>query len=314
MIRLAICICTFRRPGSLALTLRSVACQRIVSLSPEDVKIIVIDNDPERSASEVCSGSGNVGPFALRYDHAPKRGLSNARNAALDAAAACGARFIAFIDDDQSADPAWLEGIYIRLKESGAEAVVGPVLPLFSKMPPAYLIEGGFFAKSLPRQGGFTEDAYTGNVLFDRASERMHDLRFDSRCNETGGEDTLFFKALLDRGGRIAWAERAVVWERFPQERANLCWLVRRWYRTGAVEAQLGAYEAWSWRGRARSFGMGIVRLAGGALLIAWAALLGGRSRRGAMIGRLYTFARGAGLLASAFGLSYREYASNRYR
>jgi hypothetical protein len=59
---------------------------------------------------------------------------------------------------------------------------------------------------------------------------------------------------------------------------------------------------------------MGVARLGAGALLIAWAALVGVPSRRGAMVGRIYTLARGAGLLASAFGLSYREYASNRYR
>jgi hypothetical protein len=221
---------------------------------------------------------------------------------------------VAFIDDDQVADPAWLESLYVRLKGSGADAAVGPVLPLFSKIPPAYMIEGGFFAKSLPHPDGFTEDAYTGNVLLDRASERAHDLRFDPRCNETGGEDTLFFNTLLHRGGRIAWAEHAVVWESIPRRRANLGWLARRWYRTGTVEAQLGAYDARSWRGRARSFRMGVARLGAGALLIAWAALVGVPSRRGAMVGRIYTLARGAGLLASAFGLSYREYASNRYR
>jgi glycosyltransferase involved in cell wall biosynthesis len=312
--RIAVCICTFRRPDSLACTLRSLASQVLVSVSPEDVTVIVVDNDPDGTASDVCSGSAYAGPCALRYILAPERGLSNARNASLDAAAACGARFVASIDDDQVADPAWLESLYVRLKESGADVVVGPVFPLFSKVPPAYMIEGGFFAKSLPHPDGFTEDAYTGNALLDRTSERAHDLRFDPRCNETGGEDTLFFKALLNRGGRIAWAEHAVVWESIPRHRASLNWLVRRWYRTGMVEAQLGVHDARSWRGRARSLGMGVVRLGAGVLLIAWAALLGGPSRRGAVIGRLFTLARGAGLLASAFGLGYREYSANRYR
>jgi glycosyltransferase involved in cell wall biosynthesis len=312
--RIALCICTFRRPDSLARTLRSLAVQVLVSVRPEDITVIVIDNDPDGTAADVCSGSAYAGPGALRYILAPERGLSNARNASLDAAAVCGAKFLAFIDDDQMADPAWLESLYLRLKESGADAVVGPVLPLFSKMPPAYMIEGGFFAKSLPHRDGFTQDAYTGNLLLDRTSERAHDLRFDPRYNETGGEDTLFFNALLNRGGRIAWAEHAVVWETIPRHRANLSWLARRWYRTGTVEAQLGAYDARSWRGRARSLGMGIVRLGAGALLITWAALLGGPSRRAAMTGRLYTLARGAGLVASAFGFGYREYASKRYR
>jgi succinoglycan biosynthesis protein ExoM len=314
VIQIAVCICTFRRPDDLALTLRSLASQVLVSMAPENVAVIVVDNDPERSASEVCSGNGHAGAFALHYIHEPQRGLSNARNSALDAAAASGARFVAFIDDDQMADPAWLENLHFRLKESGADAAIGPVWPAFAKIPPAYMIEGGFFAKSLPHSSGFTEDGYTGNSLLDRASEIAHDLRFDSRCNETGGEDTLFFKALLNRGGRIAWAQRAVVWEGIPQNRASLGWLARRWYRTGMVEAELGAHDGRSWRGRARSFGKGTARLGAGVLLIAWAAFLGTPSRRSAMTARLYTLARGAGLLASALGQSYREYGSNRYR
>jgi len=208
-------------------------------MNPENITVIVVDNDPERSASEVCSGK-HAGPFTLRYVHQPQRGLSNARNTALDAAAASGARFVAFIDDDQMADPVWLENLHWRLTESGADAAIGPVLPLFAKVPPAYMIEGGFFAISLPHPSGFTEDGYTGNSLLDRASGIAHDLRFDPRWNETGGEDTLFFKALLDRGGRIAWAQSAVVWESIPQNRASLGWLARRWYRTGTVEAHLG--------------------------------------------------------------------------
>jgi succinoglycan biosynthesis protein ExoM len=313
VIEIAICICTFRRPDGLARALRSLASQALVSIRPENVAIIVIDNDREQTASEVCSRSEHARLFSLRYIQAPQRGLSNARNVSLDGAAACGARFIAFIDDDQTADPAWLENLYSRLKESGADAAVGPVLPAFSKVPPAYMIEGGFFAKSLPHHDGFTDDAYTGNVLLDCTSASLCDLRFDPRYNDTGGEDTLFFKAMLNRGGRIAWAEQAVVWEN-TEGRANLSWLARRWYRTGMVEAHLGVYDARSWRGRTRSFGKGTVRLVAGVLLIAWAAFRGSPSRWSAMIGRFYTLARGAGLLASAFGHSYREYAGNRYR
>jgi succinoglycan biosynthesis protein ExoM len=80
------------------------------------------------------------------------------------------------------------------------------------------------------------------------------------------------------------------------------------------VEAHLGAHAAQSWRGPARSFGKGAARLGAGAFLIAGAAFFGTPSRRSGMIRRLYTLARGAGLLASACGHSYREYASNRYR
>jgi glycosyltransferase involved in cell wall biosynthesis len=314
MTRTAVCICTFRNPDGLALSLQSLATQVLVSISPETVAVIVVDNDPERSASQVCSGNKCAGPFALHYVHEPQRGLSNARNSALDAAAAFGAGFVAFIDDDQMAAPHWLENIHRRLKESGADAAIGPVLPIFAKMPPAYMVEGGFFSRSLPSSSGFVEDGYTGNSLLNRASRVAHDLRFDRRFNETGGEDTLFFRAVIKRGGRIAWAQHAVVWESIPRDRASIGWLARRWYRTGIIEAQLGAHDARSWRGRVRSLGKGTARLGAGSLLIVGAALSRASSRRSAMLGRLYTLARGAGLLASAFGHSYREYAGNRYR
>jgi len=296
------------------MTLRSLARQILVSMSPEDVTVIVVDNDPARSAFEACSGTGCVGPFALRYIHEPQRGLSNARNAALNAAAATGARFVAFIDDDEMADQVWLENLHSRLKESGADAAIGPVLPVFAKVPPAYLVEGGFFATRLPCPNGFVQDGYSGNALLDCASEITRGLRFDPRWNETGGEDTLFFKALIKRGGRVAWAQHATVWESIPRNRANLRWLARRWYRTGIIEAQLGAHDSTSWRGRARSFGKGTARLGAGMLLIVGAAFSRTPSRRSAMVGRLYTLARGAGLLASALGHNYREYANSRYR
>jgi succinoglycan biosynthesis protein ExoM len=314
VIRTAVCICTFRRPDGLTLALRSLHAQVLASMSAEDIMIIVVDNDSERSASEVCARSAETCPFALRYIHQPQRGLSNARNSALDAAAASGARFVAFLDDDEMATPHWLEGLHSSMKSSGADAVVGPVLPIFAKMPPAYMLDGGFFVTSLPHSDGLTTDGYSGNSLLDRASKTVHALRFDQSCNETGGEDTLFFRSLIKQGGRIAWCPEAIVWESIPKDRATVRWLARRWYRTGTIEAQLGRHPALSWRGRARNFGKGVARLGAGALLMLWAAISGTPSRRSAMVGRLYTLSRGAGLLASAIGHDYREYASHRYR
>ena len=71
-------------------------------IRPTDIEIvvIVIDNDPGGSAREIVAGYMDAAPFVVRYLHEPRRGIAFARNAALDAAQESGAKWIAFIDDD----------------------------------------------------------------------------------------------------------------------------------------------------------------------------------------------------------------------
>src|SRR3546814_12640715 len=57
----------------------------------------------------------------------------------------------------------------------------------------------------------------------------------------------MLFRDLLDAGERIVFAADAVVYETVPPSRPRLGWLLRRWYRTGNIEAALYL------RGRRRS-------------------------------------------------------------
>ncbi len=70
----------------------------------------------------------------------------------------------------------------------------------------------------------------------------------------------MFFKRLQEGGGRIAWAEGAVVFAPIPKHRMRPQWLWRRWYRTGDIEASLGRYDPASTMGRLHNLMRGLAR------------------------------------------------------
>lgn len=313
MERIVICICTYQRPQGLHDVLESLSRQRFQRLTDNQVSLLVIDNSVDGSAERFCRGFGKSGRFALRYVHEPKKGLVNARNIALTTASLEGATHIAFIDDDELAPPGWLDALFIRLAETGAAAVVGPVFPEFTECPPVWLPTEGYTNR--PRaEGGFALEGHTCNALLDVREMGVRNLRFDIRFNETGGEDTMYFKTLRENGKRIAWAEDARLYERVPEHRMKTEWLFRRWYRTGNVETRLSGKSLARWISRAWALGNGLARIGLGAARVLYAVAAYSWRDRARVTASCYTFCRGAGFLSAAFGASYREYARADYR
>jgi hypothetical protein len=119
----------------------------------------------------------------------------------------------------------------------------------------------------------------------------------------------MLFRDLLDAGGRIVFAADAVVHETVPASRTRLGWLLRRWYRTGNIEAALylRGPRRGAWR-RPANLLRGLVRVAaGGGLFLANLVVLGfGRKDR--IVRPLYTLCRGCGILTSTLGWNYSEY------
>jgi succinoglycan biosynthesis protein ExoM len=310
MEKIAITVCTYRRPAGLARLLASLGRMRLTCLDDRQITLVTVDNSPEGSA-ETAARTGQ-GRFALQYVHEPRKGLAYARNAALEAAFELGASRAAFIDDDEAAHPDWLESLHRALNASSdAAAALGPVLPVFETAPPPWLpVEA--YAKQ-PRLSARTAlEGYTCNALVALAPVHALGVRFDPRFNDTGGEDVAFFEALIAGGCELAWSEDALVYEFIPRERMRAGWLLRRWYRTGNSAAV--AQAAPSASARASAFGRGVLRLGYGSARIAAAVPAALRGQPEAVIGSFYTACRGAGYIAGAFGSTYREYARPDYR
>lgn len=222
-----ICICTYRRE-SLETTLRSVAGQ--TGLGGRRVRVIVADNDEQPTARDSIIKAGAAAGLDIHYRHAPARSISIARNACLDAAKA---DWIAFLDDDEEASPAWLSALLAEAGRGGWDAVLGPVLAVYPQGAPEWMRQGDFHSTRPVVRKGAIETGYSGNVLIRRATVERHGLRFDLRFGRTGGEDVDFFYRLRDAGGRIGFAPEALVDEPVPIERTTLRWLLARAFRSG---------------------------------------------------------------------------------
>jgi succinoglycan biosynthesis protein ExoM len=222
-----VAVCTFRREA-LDRTLESVAAQVL----PPGVRlrVIVADNDETPAAEARIRAAGARLGLELDYRHAPACSISIARNACLDAARA---DWLAFIDDDEIAEPQWIAALLREARAGGWDAVLGPVRAVYDGDAPGWMRQGDFHStRPVVRQGSI-ETGYSGNVLVRRALVEAAGLRFDLRFGRTGGEDLDFFYRLRDAGGRIGYAEDALAIEPVPNGRASLKWLLSRTFRAG---------------------------------------------------------------------------------
>ena len=238
---LAICVATYRRGPLLRKLLQSLTeAERPAGLRLE---LRVVDNDPLRSAQAITWEA-----FAffdrLLYDCVPERNLSAVRNRALDFGPA---RWVAFVDDDEQVDPRWLVELLAAQRESGADAVFGPVERQLPEDAPAWIERGRFFACDAPPQPLPWTRARTGNALVRGSWFYDEGLRFDPAYGTTGGEDSELFARLQARGGRLAWAPRARVWEPVSPNRLRCGWLLQRAYWGGVQIQRLRRHDPRAW-------------------------------------------------------------------
>jgi succinoglycan biosynthesis protein ExoM len=297
-----IVIPTYHRDELLERCLRSCEALRVEPSQRWDV--LVVDNSAEKSAeAQVLRRSF---PVALRYCHEPTPGISAARNRGV---ALCKGRFVAFLDDDQAAQPDWLAELHRIRRTSHADAVFGRVdvvLPEKSMEWAAPLLarsvgrdlespEGLVAPRLVARLG-------TGNSLFD-TDWLSGDQTFDPALGLSGGEDSFLISNLLERGATLAWAPTASVDEWVPEQRASLRFLLERRFSSG----QLRTYQ------EARR-GQGPVRVLGWMLAGAAQAAIGGSMAIGRVaLGRdgrsaLCDAAAGAGKVLWFDGLRVQRY------
>lgn len=235
MTDLSIVICTYDRPASLEATLRSCLAQtNALGLS---IEIVVVDNHPSGSARTVVDGLAPSACWPLRYVTELTRNMSTLRNRGF---AEARGRLAALIDDDEVAEPDWLDQLVGALRAADADMAVGPRLAVFAGEPPPYDPTGSQFVRIFDLPDGaiipLTEPSGkprygmgTGNSLFDlsrcfpNAEPAMREAFGDA-----GGEDAELFIRLFRQGRRIVWAARAVVTETVAPHRTAVTYRLIR--------------------------------------------------------------------------------------
>lgn len=226
-ITVTVCLCTFKRP-SVRATLTSIANQVL----PKGVAIdvVVVDSDLRGSAQALIAQVQELLPIAIRYIQAERTGVAEARNKAVSEATG---DWLAFIDDDEEAEPHWLATLLSCAEQSGAKAVFGAVYPLYPQDCPDWIRKGDFFERSLPPTGTRVKHGPTGNTLLARSA--IEGLRhvFDVAYGTTGGEDTELFHRLSQQGITMVTCREAIVNETVELHRLNRTFLMRKAVRVG---------------------------------------------------------------------------------
>lgn len=302
----AVCVATYRRPHGLERLLYGLDALMFTEGREPDLRLIVVDNDPEGTGARVCEDVGFRIRWPLLVEIEPRRGIPFARNRAL-ALAADAAEFIAFIDDDEEPDPRWLDELLRVQAEFQADVVTGPVIPRFSEPPPAWLQEGRFFERRRIPTGTRVEYVATGNVLFRAKLPKEANIRFNEAMALTGGSDTYFFLQMARAGASMVFANDAIVYEWVPPSRANAAWLLRRSFRFGNTLAIIDRELSGTLKAIFLRAAKGIGRIVLGLSSLPL-AIISGRHAKAAAIKALQGVWRGAGMLAGLSGFRYEEY------
>jgi len=270
---------------------------------PPELRVLVVDNDPEESARTLCEDARSWLSAPLVYVVEKRRGIPQARNAAL-AASLSHSHFLAFVDDDEVPEPDWLAEL-LRVQRAGdADAVAGPVLPRFEPGAARWLTRGGLFERPRHATGARIDYAYTCNVLVRTAALAQMDALFDERLALSGGSDREFFERFTGLGNRIVWADTAIIHESVPVSRLSVRWLLARAFRVGCSTVRIERQRVPRMRSIAWLLANGCWCMLKGALLLGLAAL-GGRA---AAVRALCLVSYGAGRLHGLGGFAYEEY------
>jgi glycosyltransferase involved in cell wall biosynthesis len=304
----AVCIITYRRPEGLRRLLDALD-KLTFNGEPPDLRCIVVDNDTKDVARTICEELRPTFSWRLEAYVETARGIPQARNKAVRSAWDT-TDFIAFIDDDETPEPDWLDVLLRVQRDHDADVVAGPVLPVLPDPVPRWVRAGGFFAPHRYQTGEQIKDAYTGNVLYRVDALRCMDPVFDERLSLTGGSDSHLAARLRKAGRRIVWADEAVAHEMVPASRVTRRWVHQRMFRNAyAKSLMLRDLEP----SRATFFRLtriAIYRFAKGALSVV-PALFRGKEHVVTAIGHLYY---GAGMLVGLAGLPYNEYSRTHGR
>lgn len=233
MNKVAVCILTLQREKMLSRCLDSL--DKLAADADFETLVVIVDNDQNQSARSLVEAKAASFSHPLYYYSEPRRGIPVARNSAIEEAHRLGADLIAFIDDDEWVDPAWLKNAYAYFQQHNANIVVsGNVISVFPEGTPEHICKA--MQRTIHHSGVELSACATNNVLFPVLLTRDWGMRFDESRPLAGGTDTKFFALVRERGMKILKCAEATVYEEVPASRATLSWMSKRKYRAGITE------------------------------------------------------------------------------
>jgi succinoglycan biosynthesis protein ExoM len=297
--RIAVCVCTYRRPEMLRRCLTNI--RDMIVPDGCAITVIVADND-------FRWGSGSE--LADVYLAVSDRGISHARNAAVDAALQRGAYMIAFLDDDAWPDERWLKRLLKAWRATGAGVVQGVTKYEYPNPLPFWVYPKPFETHhvTIILNGRADACAKGGNMLIDARLFRELGMRYAPEHALTGADDAQFLHAAVVRHGVLV-AERldAVVHETAHRDRLTFAGIMRRSYQNGTSICMVlrefhGVWPVWK-----SIISNGSLMIVNGLLLPLF-IIPGPRALKRHIVRTFGTMATMAGTLATLMGSVFKPY------
>src|SRR5262249_43977684 len=116
---IAVCICTYKRPGLLQRLLKELGVQETGSLFTYSV--VIVDNDQGESAKPVAARFEAESHIPVRYCVQSQQSIALTRNKAVESAEG---DYLAFIDDDEFPTRRWLLTLYNACQKYAVDGVL----------------------------------------------------------------------------------------------------------------------------------------------------------------------------------------------
>jgi glycosyltransferase involved in cell wall biosynthesis len=232
-------LCTYNRSESLARALESV-CASVVDPAIE-WELVVVDNNSSDGTRQVVRAHEYRHPDRMRYLFEPQPGKSHALNVGVREARG---EVLAFVDDDVTVEPTWLQNLTTPLRAGAWAGAGGRILPVWRQPPPRWLPTNEpyglaplavFDLGSEP--GPIPEPPFGTNMAFRREMfSRYGGFRTDlgpRPGSQIRGEDTEFGRRLISGGEVLRYEPSAIVHHPVSGERLKKQYFLDWWFDNG---------------------------------------------------------------------------------
>ncbi len=233
--KITVILCTYNRCRSLVNTLEGLAASRLADSVEWEVS--VVDNNSTDRTREMVEEFSRRCPGRFRYLFEPQQGKSYALNTGVREARG---DVLAFVDDDVTVEPTWLQNLTAVLDGGKWAGVGGRTLLAGTFSPPEWMtMEGsdnhGDILAALfdlgPGPCELNRPPYGVNMAFRREMFEKHGLfRTDlgpQPGSEIRSEDTEFGRRLMAAGEKLGYEPSAIVYHPVHENRVQKSFFLR---------------------------------------------------------------------------------------
>jgi len=237
----SVILCTYNRCRSLPNALRSLAAS--IMPTAMEWEVLVVDNNSNDETRSVVERFCQLYPERFRYLFEARQGKSYALNSAIRDARG---DVLAFVDDDVTVEPMWLQELTAPLGKSDWSGCGGRILPEPGFSPPPWLaLEGplsqlgalcayfdqGDASVPLTKPPVGTNMAFRAK-MFEKYGSFREDLG-PRPHSELRSEDTEYGRRLMSAGERLCYVPSAVVYHEITETRVRKQFFLSWWFAFG---------------------------------------------------------------------------------